>query len=110
MELSVPQTRITALNAVCNLGLEEETLCIRRGKQTGALNKVLLSGKRNLSIVVGGRHPWMNCWVHHLEMDVVWGNSDGGDGGNGNGGGSGYAFGSEGNNSIPIVLNCCLSV
>jgi hypothetical protein len=107
---SVPQSRIAALNAShnLNLGLEEETMRIRHGEQTGVLDKVLLSGKRNLSIVVGSRRPWMKCWVCRLEMDVVWGNSDGGDSGNGDSGGGGHAFGSKGNNGIPIVLNCLL--
>jgi hypothetical protein len=97
-----------ALNAICNLGLEEETLRIRHGKQTGVLDKVLLGGKRNPSIVVGSGRPRKNYWVHCLEMDVVWGNSDGGDSGNGDSGGGGHAFGSKGNIGIPIVLNCLL--
>ncbi len=42
MASSVLQTRIAALNVICNLGLEEETLRIRRGEQTGALDAVLL--------------------------------------------------------------------
>jgi hypothetical protein len=71
MELSVPQTQIAALNVIRDVGLEEETLHIRCKEQTGALNEVLLGGKRNLSIIVGGRRPWMNCWVCCLEMDVV---------------------------------------
>jgi hypothetical protein len=110
MALSVPQTQIAALNTTRDLGLEEETLRIRCGKQTGALDEVLFGGKSNLSVVVGSGWPWMNCWIHHLEMDVVCGNSDGGDGGNGNGGGGGHAFGSKGNNGIPIVLNFPLPV
>jgi hypothetical protein len=110
MALSGPQMQIAVLNAICNLSLEEETLRIRRGKQTGVLNKVLLGGKINLSIIVGSGRPWMKCWVHLLEMDVVWGNSDSSDGGNGNGGGGSHAFGSKVNNGISIVLNWLLCV
>jgi hypothetical protein len=57
MASSVPETRIAALNAIHNPGLEEETLRIRCGKQTGVLNRVLLSGKRNSSVVFGGGQP-----------------------------------------------------
>jgi hypothetical protein len=78
------------------------------GEQTGVLNEVLLSGKRNSSVFVGGSWPWMNCWVCCLEMDIVWGNNDGGDSGNGDSGGGGHAIDYNSNNCILIVLNCLL--
>ncbi len=101
MASSIPQMRTAALNAICNLVLEEETLCIKCGGQTELLEDALFGGKRNLSAITGSR-PWMDCLVRCLEMDVVEGNGCGGGGNGGNGGGN--ASGSESNDGIPTIL------
>jgi hypothetical protein len=101
MASSIPQLRTAALNAIRNLVLEEETLCIRCGGQTEVLKDALFGGKGNLSAITGSQ-PWMDCLVHCLEMDVVEGNGRGGGGNGGDGGGD--ASGSESNDGIPTIL------
>jgi hypothetical protein len=101
MASSILRLRTAALNAICNLVLEEETLCIRRGGQTEVLNDALFGEKGNSSAITGSR-PWMDCLVRCLEMDVIKGNGRGGGGNRGDGGGN--ASGSESNNGIPTVL------
>ncbi len=53
---------------------------------------------------VGG-WPWVDCLVHCLEMDYVKGDSHGGGSGD-----QGNAIGFKGNDGIPVVLRCLLSV
>ncbi len=101
MASSVPRMSTAVLKAICDLVLEEETLCIRRGGQTEVLEDALFGGKGNSSAITGSR-PWMDCLVHCLEMDVVEGNGCGGGGNGGDGGGN--ASGSESNNGIPTVI------
>ncbi|KAL3799646.1 hypothetical protein ACHAW5_004517 [Stephanodiscus triporus] len=98
MASSVPRMRTSALDAVRDLAVEEETLRARRGFRTAALDDVLFGGKGEGGIA---RRPWMDCLVRCLKMDVVEGKG---------GGGGGDIVGPEGDDGIPIVLRCLLSV
>ncbi len=72
-----------------------------------AIDGVLFGGgRRTISSgpAVGG-WPWMDCLVHCLETDYVKGDGCGGGGGN-----QDNAVGSKGNNGIPVVLHCLLSI
>jgi hypothetical protein len=71
------------------------------------IDGVLFGGGRRMtssSPTIGG-WPWMDCLVHCLEMDYVKG--DGYGGGDSN---QGNAIGSNGNDGIPVVLRCLLSI
>ncbi len=76
MASSVPRMRTVALNAIRDLVLEEETLCIRHGGQTEVLEDALFGGKGNSSAITGS-WPWMDCLVRCLEMDVIEDNHKG---------------------------------
>jgi hypothetical protein len=72
-----------------------------------AINGVLFGGGRRtmLSSPAVCRWPWMDCLVRCLEMDYVKGDGCGGGGGN-----QGDAVGFEGDDGIPVVLRCLLSI
>jgi hypothetical protein len=102
--------RTSALNAIRDLVLEEETVRVMRrgGRTASAIDGVLFGGERRTTSggIVGGGRPWMDCLVRCLEMDIVKGY------GRVSGGGDeeGDAVGSEGDDGIPVVLRCLLSV